>query len=497
MADDTASPPFPPGEAGIRKLMELGFRFALDAETALSAADSNAYAELLQSEKRMISLEDANTAIAAAKSKKVEVVRPNLRPPSAEYAPDIKILHQLDVTGKSRSTGKPEDFIAYFRNRYERLSKMLHHGDVAYPNTGVGEARQIGMSMGKGAPIRKARVIAMVYEKKIARTESIILDLEDLEGSCRAVIKKGAPAYEKAKLVVRDEVIAVKGRITDFGLSIDDIEWPDLPFARETRRSENDLSCAYISDIHIGSRHFMEDVFERFLDWLCLRGTETEIAGKIKYIVLAGDVIDGVGIYPKQEKDLNIKDVFKQYEVFDRWVERLPDRIEIIVSPGNHDAVRRAEPMPALGKDMISSRAICVGNPSTVLIENVRHTIYHGTSLDSMIASIHGLSYSHPEIASREFLRRRHLSPIYGQNQVVPEQIDYMVLEGEPDVLNCGHIHKNGYARYRGTHIVNSGTFQDRTDFQVEHGHVPTPGVVGVIDLKTSAYRNVNLIGDG
>ena len=47
-----------------------------------------------------------------------------------------------------------------------------------------------------------------------------------------------------------------------------------------------------------------------------------------------------------------------------------------------------------------------------------------------------------------------------------------------------GHLHKNAAMKYRGTLLLNSGTFQERTDFQVRMGHVPTPGIVPILELK-------------
>jgi DNA polymerase II small subunit len=46
-------------------------------------------------------------------------------------------------------------------------------------------------------------------------------------------------------------------------------------------------------------------------------------------------------------------------------------------------------------------------------------------------------------------------------------------------------MHHNGYGVYRNTTIINSGTWQKQTDFQVKLGHVPTPGMVPVLNLKT------------
>ncbi|MBS3067472.1 hypothetical protein J4450_02115 [Candidatus Micrarchaeota archaeon] len=91
-----------------------------------------------------------------------------------------------------------------------------------------------------------------------------------------------------------------------------------------------------------------------------------------------------------------------------------------------------------------------------------------------------------------EYLKRRHLSPIYGGNLIIPEKVDYFVIEDEPDVLHCGHVHKNGYALYRGTLVINSGTFQDRTEYQIKQGHVPTPAIVPVYEAKYGRLKSID-----
>ena len=69
------------------------------------------------------------------------------------------------------------------------------------------------------------------------------------------------------------------------------------------------------------------------------------------------------------------------------------------------------------------------------------------------------------------------------------------MIEEEPDVVQMGHVHKNGYMFYRGTLLLNSGTFQDRTEFQVRVGHKPTPGIVPVLEAKTGKLSHVRFMG--
>lgn len=471
------------------QLREKGVRVALDAEPLIQQHGEKLIEELLSLQKPFISKQDAEDAIARIfPPEKIEVIRSRNKPIASEYSSNVKVLHQLDVTGKSRTTGSADDFIAYFRNRFQRMGKLLS-APSKYSTANLGDIRkEINQNV---------RVIAMVYEKRDTKAGSILLEIEDMSGQFKAVVsRKSEKIYEKAKRIIKDDVISISGKVLEPFIIVEDVEWPDVSVVREKKTSENDVACAYISDTHFGSRHFLEKQFQKFVDWLNLRGSETELAGKVKYLILAGDVVDGIGIYPNQEKDLIIKDVYKQYELFDNFVEMLPDYMEVIVAPGNHDAVRRAEPMPALDDTMVKTDVIKVGNPSTLVIEGIRHVVYHGTSVDSMIAAIPGLEYKSPEKVSREYLKRRHLSPIYGGNLIVPERVDYLVLEDEPDVLHCGHVHKHGYLTYRNIHVINSATFQERTDYQIQQGHVPTPGIVGILEMKTGTYKTVDFSGE-
>lgn len=174
-------------------------------------------------------------------------------------------------------------------------------------------------------------------------------------------------------------------------------------------------------------------------------------------------------------------------------MDEIPDYITIIVSPGNHDAVRRAEPQPQLPPELLKeARVLSIGSPSRLDIEGLRHLVYHGTSLDSIISGISGLSYAKPEEPMLALLKRRHLSPIYGGNPIVPEAHDYMVINDEPDVVHMGHIHKNGSMLYRGTLLLNSGTFQARTEFQVRMGHVPSPCIVPVLETVNGKLTHLS-----
>ena len=74
---------------------------------------------------------------------------------------------------------------------------------------------------------------------------------------------------------------------------------------KEYKKAKDDVCVAFVSDLHVGSKMFAKEEFERFIDWLnLLHGTDEQkaLARKVKYLVISGDLIDGVGIYPGQEK---------------------------------------------------------------------------------------------------------------------------------------------------------------------------------------------------
>ena len=106
-----------------------------------------------------------------------------------------------------------------------------------------------------------------------------------------------------------------------------------------------DFSIVFLSDVHIGSLTFLEDAFTRFIDWInCEFGNEEQvkIAESVKYLVIGGDIVDGIGVYPNQEKELAIKDITQQYNEAARFLGNIRSDIKIIIAPGNHDASRVA-----------------------------------------------------------------------------------------------------------------------------------------------------------
>ena len=134
----------------------------------------------------------------------------------------------------------------------------------------------------------------------------------------------------------------------------------DIP-DRISNRAHSEVYAVLISDLHIGSKFFMESEFQMFLDWLNSSGEHKDIVSKIKYICICGDLIDGIGIFPHQDKELLEKDSYSQMEHATKLLSRIPKHMKVFLIPGNHDLGRRALPQPAIPKkyaDRISSITI-------------------------------------------------------------------------------------------------------------------------------------------
>ncbi len=479
----------------IKEILSKGMRLTPEAVELIPEMDDKKqiFDNLVEGEFTIITKEDLESIIAEYEKipeLEVEIKRSSsFQPIAKDYSPRIKLYPDKDITNNSRCTGKPEDFITYFRSRMLMTKTLL--------NERMGNDPIIKINELKKRPNADVRVIGMVVDKRHSKKGNLVIEIEDEEETGLVIIMKNdKDVYELADKIILDDIILFDGKVYNGLLIAKEINWSDVPVIKEKKKIKEDLAVAYLSDLHIGSKFFIEKGFNKFLDWINGNAKEKDLAGKIKYICIAGDIVDGIGAYPGQKEELIVKDIYKQYEMFSDLIEKVPDYIKVIVSPGNHDAVRRAQPQPQIPDEILKGRMIKLGSPSWLDLEGFKHLMYHGDSLDSIISALPNCDYAHPEIPMVEILKRRNLSPLYGKNSIVPERKDYLMIDEIPDVLHMGHIHKNGYSTYRGIHIINSGTFQERTDFQIKQGHVPTPGIVPILLMQTGEIIHKKFVGE-
>jgi DNA polymerase II small subunit len=384
-----------------------------------------------------------------------------------------------DITGQSTGTGEYEDFVSVFRDRYHRLSKQLR-GRVNHRPTDTLEK----MSGGS-----EAAIVGMVNDIRSTKSGHWLIELEDTNGVFPVLVMKDRDIANHVDHLLLDEVIAVEGSLAGDGgiLFVDSIHFPDIPRTHRPNTADRHVQAALISDVHVGSQEFMAEAWSSFAHWL-----HTEEAEAVEYLLVAGDMVEGVGIYPDQDEELDIVDIYDQYERFAEYLKEVPGDMEIVMIPGNHDAVRLAEPQPAFDetlRDIMDVHdARFTGNPSTVTIEGVNVLMYHGVSIDEVIAEFSdpAVTYDDPQNAMKHLLRKRHVAPQYGgRNRIAPEEKDYLVIEDVPDVFHTGHVHKLGVGGYHNVRLVNSGCWQAQTAFQKSVNIDPDTATAPILDLDT------------
>lgn len=409
------------------------------------------------------------------------------------YAKQVESrIEIIEDPGKNVSvTRGTENLLQYFRDRFFKTSRILKQRIDARNAVTIDEAL-------RAPPKTRSKIICIVTEKR-ERPRSISLTVEDTESRATVIVPSSydRTVLEKAAGLFLDQVICIEVSRTRGELLIaHEFIDPDIP-DRPVRGSDEEVYAVLLSDLHVGSQKFLSNHFRQFLEWL--RGNSggpgiRKIASRVKYIVVAGDLVDGIGVYPGQERELRIRDIHQQYHEVAKVLSEVPEYIDIIISPGNHDATLQAIPQPSVPKEyagpLLDLRNVTsLGNPASVRLHGVEVLIYHGRSLDDIVGTVPGVTYQNLDktivTAMRSLMKARHLAPTYGaRTPIAPQSQDRLVIDRPPDILHCGHIHVNGYELYRGTLLLNSGAWQAQTDYQERMGLVPTPGTAPIVNLK-------------
>ncbi len=383
------------------------------------------------------------------------------------------------------------DFINNFRSRYQQLQRILmQRADL-----------QNLVSISKISSERQnLSIIGILTDKRITKNKNIILTLEDLTGSISALIKfDGKELFEKADEIQLDDVVALKCSGNRDLLFAHEIYFPDA-FIHQKARFNEDISIAFLSDIHCGSKKHLSKSFEKLLEWL---NSDDENAKKIRYIFFSGDNVDGVGIFPGQEHLLELKSMKEQYLLLASYLKRIPNYITMFMCPGQHDASRVAEPQPIIDRKYAEplyhiENLILVTNPALIkLLEKENEfkvLMYHGASIHSFINEIKELrefkAHRCPAKAVKHMLKRRHLAPTHSSSLYIPNaDKDPLVISDVPDIVCTGEVHRLDIDSYNNILIITGSCWQAQTDFEEKVGNIPDPAKLPVLNLKTRELK--------
>ncbi|MEM1536514.1 MAG: hypothetical protein QW577_01755, partial [Candidatus Bathyarchaeia archaeon] len=212
------------------------------------------------------------------------------RPFAKEVEAAINIID--DPGSKVCSSGSIEDYVEYFRDRFKRIEKLLRQ------RIDVRGAASIIDAL-KAPPNTKLKIIGMITEKKETK-QKILLTIEDLQASATVLVPQNAPneLLDKARTLLLDQVVCISITKTRGDLLIaEDIILPDIA-PKNQNRAPYPIYAVLTSDLHVGSVKFQKEAFNRFVLWLNGKyGNEEmrEIASHVKYVLIAGDIVDGIG----------------------------------------------------------------------------------------------------------------------------------------------------------------------------------------------------------
>ena len=172
---------------------------------------------------------------------------------------------------------------------------------------------------------------------------------------------------------------------------------------------------AFIGDTHIGSKFARLDFLQKFYDFTKQEGVE--------YVIHAGDIIDGVGIYQTQQSQLSKFTIDDQIE---EVVNSYPSNLTTIILSGNHDLKQYQKGLSPHPVKVISQR-----RKDLKWIGDFYARLKLGKS-NVYIDVVHPTG-----------------SPAYALSYKLQKYIEKLPSGNKPNILLWGHFHSSLYISYR------------------------------------------------
>ena len=433
-----------------------------------------------------------------------------------EKAKKYNVNIEFDYIEKS-SKLTPNDFTLYFNKRLDYFTNILQNrvdvenlikiSDIKKPTN------TIGRSEGKlFASNLLVTFIGLISDISITKNNHYIIEIEDKSSSIKCLINKDK--FDLIKIIQNlclDEGVGIVGKVSEDIVFVEQIITSSIKTDLEIKYLDEENYVGFISDLHIGAEVFVEEAFSKLIDFLKgdIKNEELlKIRKKLKYLFIAGDVIEGIGVYPNQGKDAKILSTNLQYNEAARLLSQVPKDICMIIIPGNHDTVRLSEPQPKLPYEKAYAiynleNALILSNPCTVKLfeednSGLRFLMYHGGSFFYYANTNESLrkkgGAKTPEFIASYLLEKRHLAPSHGSTLYIPDsQRDPLVIEKNPDFFICGHTHKHSILNYKNCSIINCGCWVEMSEYQEKMGMFPDIGKFTIVNTKTRKIKVLNL----
>lgn len=405
---------------------------------------------------------------------------------------DIEVIYSPQVT---KTPASADSFRKYFKNRYEVIKSYFSKRRDITNKVTISD-------LNPNIVIDKISLIAIVTKIQRFNSGTVSLDLEDPSGQITGIIySSNQDLVQTSQFILEDSVLCFIGRWKNGKLSVFDVLWPDIPYTHKPNYASEEILSLHVSDIHVGSKKFAGKLFHKVINFIngqLESDKYNKIGEKVKYLFVAGDIVDGVGVYPGQKDDLVIDSIQLQYHLATEYFDQIRKDVEIIIIPGNHDGARSAEPQTPIQKEFAQDlleldNVHLYGSPCYIKTDNVEVLLNHGNSILDINAAIPAIPHETSIPAMREMLKNRHLVPIYGKRTpIAPAPTDELIISRIPDIFHTGHTHIAGDDKYKGVLLLNSGTFQYQTSYQKSMNINPTTGLTYVVNMKKLERSEIN-----
>ena len=430
----------------------------------------------------------------------------NTRIPT-EKAHGILVMQACEAFASYNASDKPniETFRQLFLNRYEQLSTILKNNiKEQFPLLNQNLTKeQIPKDI-------NGILIGMVQDTRVLTTNKFVIQLENPKSEIltRCVMVQDSESFPGYRDILRDSVIGIigvlpknfqGGYITAFWGK--DIIRPGFQ-PKEFRSTTDSHKILFVSDIHFGSQNFVRSVFAKLIKFLTLNDLDSQfqkLASEISTLMIVGDLVEGVGLFPDQKSDILYHSLQAQYDGLSVLLRDIPKNINIIVIPGEHDATQIPNPQPAIDKKIAKGllelpNLESFGNPIRLSIENMSILAFHGQKNEVLFEKHLHLDPINPIIGIQHLLEYRHLYPEYGSfNPITPFKRDYLVIDEIPDVVVSGHFHQAHFKEYKGVKIITCGSFQREEHKRSKDKLNTYLGVFPVLDTHTGEVEMLDL----
>src|SRR5712692_3447451 len=150
------------------------------------------------------------------------------------FAEDIESRLEIvsDPTGKLGTTGAFDDFLHYFRNRFDKMSTLFKQRLDTRSTGNIADALSGGTN-------GRARFICMVVDKR-EKAERVTLTVDDYEEEAVVLVdSSNQNLYRIARGIMRDQVIFLETRKSSSKFLIaEKIVLPEIPDRKPTRAKE-------------------------------------------------------------------------------------------------------------------------------------------------------------------------------------------------------------------------------------------------------------------